>query len=90
MDLLKIVVAFSIVSALVALAIFDVRKLHRRIAGIAVFGMVFSNMQILSSLTRPLATLFDFACATSIPPLMALLILLPIHKLRGYLLHEAN
>ena len=75
---------------LVALAIFDIRKLRRRIAGIAVFGMVFSNMQILSNLTRPHATLFGFVCATSIPPLMAIFILLPIHKLQGYLLHEAK
>jgi hypothetical protein len=89
-DLLKTVAAFSIVSVLVALAIFDIRKLHWRIAGIAVFGMVFSNMKFLSNLTRPHATLFDFVCATSIPPLMAILILLPIHKLQGYLLHEAN
>ncbi len=42
-DLLKTVAAFSIVSVLVAFAIFDIRKLHRRIAGIAVFGMVFSH-----------------------------------------------
>jgi hypothetical protein len=89
-DLLKTVAAFSIVSVLVAFAVFDIRKLHRRIAGIAVFGMVFSNMQILSNLTRPHATLFGFVCTTSIPPLIAILILLPIHKLPGCLLHEAK
>jgi hypothetical protein len=89
-DLIKIVAAFSIVSVLVALAIFDIRKLHLRIAGIAVFGMVFSNMQILSSLTRPHATLFDFLCATSIPPLMAMLIVLPVHRLQEHLLQKAN
>jgi hypothetical protein len=89
-DLLKIVAAFSIVSILVGLSVFDIRKLHRRLAGVAVFGMVFAYIQILSSLTRPHATLFSFVCATSIPPLVAILIIFPIHKLQGYLLHEAN
>lgn len=85
---LKMAAAASLVSILVGFIVFDIRRLHRRLTGVAVFGMVFAYIQIFSNLTA--STIFDFVCATSIPPLIAVLIVLPIRKLQGYLLHEAN
>jgi hypothetical protein len=81
------IAAFSIVSVLIGLVFFDIRKLHRRLAGVAVFGMVFSYIHILSGLTRPYATLLDFVYATSIPSLIAVLFVLPIRRLQNYLLN---
>ena len=61
-----------------------------RLAAIAVFGMVFAYIQILSNLTHPYANLFGFLYATSIPLLTAMLIVLPIHRLQEHLLQKAN
>jgi hypothetical protein len=89
-SLLKTVAAFSIVSALVGLTVFDVRRLHRRLAGVAAFSMVYGYTHILSSLTRDNGNLFYLLCASSVPPLVALLMVLPIQKLQHRLLREAN
>jgi hypothetical protein len=88
-EFLKMVVVFSIVPVLAGLIVFDVRKLHLRLAGIAVFSMVYAYIQILSNLTRPYATIFDLVCATTIPPLLAVLIIFPIHRLQEHLLKKA-
>jgi hypothetical protein len=88
--LLGMTAAFSLVSVLVGLTVFDIRKLHRRLSGVAAFSLVFAYIQILSNLTRSNASLLTFAFATSIPPLIAVLAVLPIRKLQGYLLREAN
>jgi len=87
---LKMVAEFSIVAVLVGLIVFGIRKLHLRLAGVAVFGMVFAQMQILSNMTSSNSALLDFMCATSIPPLMAVLIVLPIYRLQEHLLQKAN
>jgi hypothetical protein len=89
-SLLKTVAAFSIVSVLVGLTVFDVRRLHRRFAGLAAFSMVYGYTHILINLTRDNGSVFYILCATSIPPLMAMLIALPIQKLQGFLLRETN
>jgi hypothetical protein len=88
--LLKMVAEFSLVSVLVGLIIFDVRKLHNRLAGVAAFSMVFAYIQIFINLTRSNGTLFIFICATSITPLIAVLSVLPIRKLQDRMLHETN
>jgi hypothetical protein len=90
LSLLKIVLAFSIVSVLVGLTVFDVRRLHRRLSGVAAFSMVFGYIQILSNLTRDNGNLFYLLCVTSIPPLVAVLMALPIRKLQDRLLLETN
>jgi hypothetical protein len=82
--------AFSLVSVLVGLALFDVRKLHRRLAGVAAFSMVFAYIQILSNLTRPNASLPAFIFATSLPPLIAVLTIMQFQKLQRLLLREAD
>jgi hypothetical protein len=82
--------AFSLVSVLVGLAVFDIRKLHRRLAGVAAFSMVFTYVQVLSNLTRSNSSFWALVFATSIPPLIAVLAVLPIQKLQAYLLREAN
>lgn len=87
---LKIAFAFSMVSVLVGLAIFDIRKLHHHIAGVAAFGMAFAYIQILSNMTRSTASLSGLAMVASIPPLMAVLAGIPIRKLKSRLLREAN
>lgn len=87
---LKMVAAFSTVAALVGLVAFDIRKLHLRLAGVAAFGMVFAYIKILSNLTQPQAAYFNFICATAIPPLVAVLIVLPIHRLQEHLLKRAH
>ncbi|HTY64697.1 MAG TPA: hypothetical protein VMG30_20785 [Acidobacteriota bacterium] len=89
-DLVKTVAAFSVVSVFFGLVVFDIRKLHRRLPAVAVFGMVFACIRILSNLRRPYASLIYFVCATSIPPLMAVLMALPIHKLQKRLLQKAS
>jgi hypothetical protein len=89
-SLLKTVAAFSIVSVLVGLTVFDVRRLPRRLAGVAAFGMVFSYMKILSNLTHANASVFYLVCATSIPPLVAVLMMLPLGKLQDHLFREAG
>ena len=86
---LKLVAAFSIVSVLVGLAVFDVRRLHRRLAGLAAFSMIFAYIQILSNLTRDNGSLLFLACAASVPPLIAGSAVLLIHKLQSLLLREA-
>jgi hypothetical protein len=87
---LKLAAAASMVSILVGFIVFDIRKLHRRLTGVAVFGMILAYIQILSHRTRPPNALIDFAFATSIPPLIAVLSALPIRKLQRYLLLKAN
>ncbi len=82
--------AFSLVSVLVGLTVFDIRKLHRRLAGVAAFSMVFAHIQILSNLTRPNASLLNLIFATSLPPLIAVLITMQIQKLQACLLREAD
>ncbi|MBN1569073.1 MAG: hypothetical protein JXA73_14585 [Acidobacteria bacterium] len=80
--------AFSLVSVLVGLTVFDIRKLHRRLAGVAAFSMVFAYIQILSNLTRPDASLLNLIFATSLPPLITVLIVLQIQKLQNCLLRN--
>jgi|WetSurSiteA1Bulk_404760.scaffolds.fasta_scaffold06891_4 hypothetical protein len=88
--LLGMTAALSLVSVLVSLAIFDIRKLPRRLAGVAAFSMVFAYIQILGNLTRSNASLLAFIFATSLPPLTAVLITMQFQKLQRLLLREAN
>ena len=87
---LKTVAAFSIVSLLVGLTVYDVRRLHRRLAGLAGFSMIYTYIQILSNLSCDNGNLFYLVCATSIPPIVVVLIALPIQRLQSFLLREAN
>jgi hypothetical protein len=87
---MKMTAVFSIVSVLIGLIFFDVRKVHRRMAAVAAFGMVFPYMKILSSMTRPYASIPILLFATSLPPLIAVLFIFPIRKLQDRLLREAN
>jgi hypothetical protein len=89
-SLLKTVAAFSIVSVLVGLTVFDIRRIHRRLAAVAAFSMVFSYMRIFSNLTGDNGSILYLVCAASIAPLIAVLVILPIGKLQDYLQHEAN
>jgi len=88
--LLGMTAALSLVSVLVSLAIFDIRKLPRRLAGVAAFSMVFAYIQILGNLTRSNASLLAFIFATSLPPLTAVLITMQFQNLQRLLLREAN
>ena len=81
--------AFSLVSVLVGLTVFDIRKLHRRLAGVAAFSMVFAYVKILSNLTSSNASLLALIFATSLPPLIAVLIAMQFRKLQGFLLRES-
>jgi hypothetical protein len=78
----------ALVSLLVGLTVFDIRRLHRRLSGLAAFGMVFAWINICLHLTGS-HSILEFVFATSMPVLWALLIALPLRKLRRYLLQEA-
>jgi hypothetical protein len=80
--LLKTIAAFSIVSILVVLVCFDIRKVHLRPAAAASFAMVFAYVKILSNLTQPYVTIPTLLIATSLPPIIALLCIMPIQKMR--------
>jgi hypothetical protein len=86
---LKMTVAACVVALLIGFLVFDIRKLHRRIAGMAAFGMVFAWIELLSNMSAP-SSLCTFICATSLPPLIAVLMIYPIQKLQEFLLQEAG
>jgi cytochrome c biogenesis factor len=80
---LKIIAAFCIVSILMALICFDIRKLHLRTAGAASFAMVFAYIKILCNLTVPFASISMLLLATSIPALIMLISIRSIQSLRA-------
>jgi hypothetical protein len=86
---LKTAAIASMISILVGLVVFDIRRLRRRLAGVAVFGMFICYCQILSHLHSHLTGL-ELVLTTSIPLLTAVLIIVPLGKLQSYLLHKVN
>jgi hypothetical protein len=86
---LKLTAAACAVSLLVGFLVFDIRKLHRRIAGIAALGMVFAWIELLMQMRGP-QSIAALICATSLPPLIAVLMISPIKKLQQFLLQEAS
>jgi hypothetical protein len=76
-------------SLLVGLTVFDIRRLHQRLAGLAVFGMVFAWIDICVDLTGA-HSILELVFATSIPVMLSFMIELPIRKLQGCLLKEAD
>jgi hypothetical protein len=86
---LKMAAAACVVSLLAGLLIFDIRKLHRRTAGIAALGMVFTWIKLLVHIRGP-QSIGALVLATSLPALIAVLMILPIQKLQQFLLQEAG
>lgn len=86
---LKTAAMASIISLLVGLVVFDIRRLRRRFAAVAIFGMFVCYCQVLTHLHGPLAGL-ELVFTSSIPVLTAGLILLPLGKLQSRLPHNAN
>jgi hypothetical protein len=86
---LKMTLAACTVSMIAGLIVFDIRKLHQRIAGIAALGMIFAWIKLLVNLTAP-PCLLSSIFATSLPPLIAVLMILPIKKIQQFLLQEAS
>lgn len=76
-------------SMLVGLTVFDIRRLHRRLSGLAVFGMVFAWIDICVHMTGS-HSILEFVFATSIPVMLSFMIELPVRKLQGCLLKEAD
>ncbi len=76
-------------SLLVGLSVFDIRRLHRRLSGLAAFGMVVAWIDICVHMTGA-HSIIELVLATSIPVVLSLMIELPIQKLRGNLLKEAD
>jgi hypothetical protein len=76
----------SIFSLLVGLTVFDIRRLPRRLSGLAALGMVFAWIDVCCHFGKH--SILEFVFATSIPVLVAILIALPIQKLQGRLLKE--
>jgi len=79
----------SMFSLLIGLTVFDIRRLHRRLSGLAAFGMVFAWIEICLHLTGS-HSILEFVFATSLPVLLVALITFLIRKLQVYLLREAN
>lgn len=86
---LKMTAAACAVSLLAGVLVFDIRRLHRRIAGIAAFGMVFTWIELLLQMRGP-QSISALIFATSLPPLIAILMIFPIQKLQQCLLQEAS
>lgn len=76
-------------SLLVGLTVFDIRRLHRRLSGLAVFGMIFVWIDICIHLTGG-HSILELVFVTSIPVMLSFMIELPIRKLQGCLLKEAD
>jgi hypothetical protein len=81
LSLWPMVATASVVTIVVGLMVFDIRRLANRLTGLAGFGMFYCYCQILQSLTRPVDAL-SLVLATSIPLLAAALVILPIRKIR--------
>lgn len=85
--LLNTAAVASVVSILFGFIVFGIRKLHRRLTAIAVFGMficyvwIFRNFRLCSGL--------ELVLTTSILFLITALMILPIRKLQKHLLREA-
>jgi len=88
-SVLKPAAIASLITILVGLIFFDIRRIHRRLAGVAAFGMVSAYIQILCNLSGAYPTIFDFLFATSIPPLVAVLVAMQIPKLQNLRLKKA-
>ncbi len=88
--LLRGIAAAWLVTMLVSYSVYDIRRLGRRLAGMAVFGMVFAFVQILSNFNGSYISIWNFVYATSIPPLLAVLTLLSIQRLQNRFLSEVN
>lgn len=88
-SVLKTAAIASLITILVGLIFFDIRRVHRRLAGMAAFGMVSTYIQILCNLSGAYPTIFDFLFATSIPPLIAVLVAMQIPKLQNLRLKKA-
>jgi len=86
---LKMTAAACVVSLLAGFLVFDIRRLHRRIAGIAALGMVFTWIELLLQMRGP-QSISALIFATSLPPLIAVLMIVPIQKFQQYLLLEAS
>jgi hypothetical protein len=86
--LLKLAASASLIALIAGLAIFDFRKLHRRLAGAAAIGMCVCYCQILQNLTNNLCTILELEVITLIPFLVAGLVALPIRHLQESVLRE--
>jgi hypothetical protein len=82
---LKNIAPSCIVSILIALIVFDIRRLHLRTAGVASFAMIFAYINILRDMTRPYDSIPMLLLATSIPALIMLFSIKSIQTLRARL-----
>lgn len=86
--LLKLAAFASLIALIAGFAIFDLRKLDRRLAGAAAVGMCLCYCQILQNLTNDLCTILELEVVTLIPFIVAELMALPIRYLQDSVLHE--
>jgi hypothetical protein len=87
--IMKMLAEACIAALLAGFLVFDIRKLHRRIAGIAALGMFYAWIGQLTEL-RGLQSVEALIATTSLPALIAILMISPIQKLRQYMLREAS